>query len=45
MINALQRYMLLPQEIHDAQSNIARQKIKYNLMDQRLKIKHLIDAN
>lgn len=42
MINTLQRHLLFPQEVDAAQSNIARQTMGYNTMDQGLKMKSLI---
>lgn len=42
LINTLQRHLLFPQEVDAAQSNIARQTMGYNTMDQGLKIKSLI---
>jgi len=43
MINALQKHMLFPQEVDAAQSNLARQTMGYNTLDQGLKLKPYID--
>lgn len=44
MINALQKHLLFPQEVDAAQSNIARQTMGYNTLDQGLKLKPYIDG-
>jgi len=44
MINALQKHLLFPQEVDAAQSNIARQTMGYNTLDQGLKLKPHIDG-
>jgi len=43
MINALQKHLLFPQEVDAAQSNLARQTMGYNTIDQGLKLKPYID--
>lgn len=45
MINALQRHLLFLQEVNAAQSNIARQTMRYNIMDLGLEIRSLIDKD
>ncbi|KAE9521674.1 hypothetical protein AGLY_017970 [Aphis glycines] len=42
-MTALQRHLLLPQEIQTAQKNIARQSMGYSYVDQGLRLKSLID--
>jgi hypothetical protein len=42
-INALQRHLLFPQEVDAAQSNLARQTMGYNVADQGLHLKPIID--
>lgn len=44
-IDNLQKLLLYPQEIDAAQSNIARQTMGYNTMDQGLKIRPIIDED
>lgn len=44
MINALQKHLLFPQEVDAAQSNIARQTMGYDTLDQGLKLKPYIDG-
>ncbi|CAI6370234.1 unnamed protein product [Macrosiphum euphorbiae] len=43
MINALQKHLLFPQEVFAAQSNLARETMGYNTLDQGLKIRPYID--
>lgn len=43
MINALQKHLLFPQEVDAAQSNLARQTMGYDTLDQGLKLKPFID--
>lgn len=45
MINALQRHLLFPQEVEVARSNIARQTMGYNVMDQGLQMKSIISED
>jgi hypothetical protein len=42
-MNALQKHLLLPQEIESAQKNIARQSMGFNYIDQGLRLQSLID--
>lgn len=44
-IDALQKYLLFPQEVDAAQINIARHIMGYNTIDQGLKIQQTIDEN
>lgn len=44
-MNALQKHLLLTQEIEAAQKNIARQSLGHTYTDQGLRLQGLIDEN
>jgi len=43
IMNALQKHLLLPQEIEGAQKNIARQSLGHTYTDHGLRLQSLID--